>query len=257
MNCSGYSRSSLRLLVILLIDIALLSHHNPPAWMLPCLRPRMEVRHEQESFLIPCLAQRKPQSLQNLGSIITQINNNKHVTASFSPPKSSWVTFAWGYFIYFLSFPSPPCSPPSPLLLQTTLGCAPAGVWCWISISFQTDTEPEPEATANSDVQMLKVTLQSERNKNLLCFYKWGMACTWAFLQNPDRNKRDKTICLLWWWKTTMLCFSSSSVDAFTNREQWLSNSEYLCCLLPSTARQSFTLHTMQHVLWEALLWKP
>lgn len=222
----------------------------------------MEVLHGQESFLIPCLAQRKPQPLQNLGSIITQMNNNKHVTASFSPLKSSWVTSAWGYFIYFLSFPSPPYSPPSPLLLQTTLSCAPAGVWCWITISFQIDTEPEPEATVNSVVQMLKVTLQSERNKNLLWLYKWGMAGMWAFLQNPNRNKRDKTICLSWWWKTTMLCFSSSSVDAFTDRDQWLSNSEHLCCPLPSTVRQIFSpAHNVARSpalhFWEALLWMP
>lgn len=85
---------------------------DPP--LLPRLKPGMEVLREQESFLIPCLAQRKPQSLQNLGSIITQIHNNKHVTPSFSPPKSSWVTFAWGYLIYFLSFPSPPLLTPLP-----------------------------------------------------------------------------------------------------------------------------------------------
>lgn len=163
------------------------------------------------------MAQREPQSLQNLGSIITQINNNKHVTASFSPLKSSWVILAWGYFIYFLSFPSPPSSPPSPLLLQTTLA------WSVMQNNNQVPDRHRAWAPSyrNSVVQVIKVTLQSERNKNLLCFYKWGMACTWAFLQNPNRNKRDKTICLLWWWKTTMLCFSSSSVDAFTNREQW------------------------------------
>lgn len=159
---------------------------DPP--LLPCLKPRMEVLHGQESFLKPCLAQRKPQSLHNLGSIITQTSNNKYVTASFSPLKSSWVTFAWGYFIYFLSFPSPLYSPPSPLLLQTTLSCAPAGVWCWITTSFQTDTEPEPEATANSVVQVLKVPLQSERNKKVALFLQMRHGMYVGFPAKPQQK---------------------------------------------------------------------
>lgn len=145
MNCSGYSRRftetpgySADWYCITVSSQS--SCLDPP--LLPYLKPRMEVLHGQESFLISCLAQREPQSLQNLGSIITQINNNKHVTASFSPLKSSWVTLAWGYFIFFPFLLLPPCLPP-------LCCCRPpwAGVWCRITTRFQTDTEPEPQAT--------------------------------------------------------------------------------------------------------------
>lgn len=72
--------------------------------------------------------------------------------------------------------------------------------------------EPKPEATESSVVQMLKVTLYSERNKNLVCFYKLSMACMWAFLQKPNRKiQRDKNPAFC--GDERQLCFSPSSVD--------------------------------------------
>lgn len=145
MHCSGYSRRFAEASGYTADRYCLTVSSHSSACLDPlplsCLRFRMEVLRGQESFLVPCLAQWKPQSLKNLGSIIMRINNNKHVTASPSSLKSSWVTFVCLFvcFIVFLFLLLPPRLPPL-LLLQTTLSCAPAGVWCWIAMGLQIDS---------------------------------------------------------------------------------------------------------------------
>lgn len=93
MHCSGYSRRFAETSGYIADQYFLTVSLHASAYLGPlpliCLKFRMEVLGGQESFLVPCLAQWKLQSLKKLGSIIAWINNNEQVTASFSSLNSS------------------------------------------------------------------------------------------------------------------------------------------------------------------------
>lgn len=137
-----------RPVVILMINTVLLSHLTPlPVWNLcysAALNLGWRIFVGRNDFWYPAWHSGNLWSVKNLGSITTWISNSKRVTASFSSLNSSWVTFVWlGFFFNLLSFLSLSSSLASLplLLLQTTLSCAPAEVWCWIAITLRIDSE--------------------------------------------------------------------------------------------------------------------
>lgn len=150
----------LRPLVIIDDRYCPMSPHTPPPVCVLCLNFKYlkfmrEAVCMQESFLVSCLAECRPQSLKCLGSIIRQVNNNKQVNASFSSLNSNWGT-STGLLFSLLSF-----SPPVALSASAVDHPELCSSWSWMPKSKQfADRLREPEATENSVVEMLKLSLE-------------------------------------------------------------------------------------------------